>query len=69
MYAKLNKCEFPLDRISFLRHVVSKDGISANHGKVDVIANWKRLTIVTEIGLLRSSLRLPILDQIDSEMS
>ena len=69
MYAKLNKCEFSLDRISFLRHVVSKDGISANHEKVDVIANWKRLTIMTEIGLLRGSLRLLILDQIDSKMS
>ena len=25
LYAKLNKCEFLLDRVSFLRHVVSKD--------------------------------------------
>ena len=28
LYAKLNKCEFWLDRVSFLGHVVSKDGIS-----------------------------------------
>ena len=49
LYAKLNKCEFFLDRVSFLGHVVSKDGISVDPGKVDVVANWKRHTIVTWI--------------------
>ena len=28
LYAKLSKCEFWLDRVMFLGHVVSKDGIS-----------------------------------------
>ena len=55
MYAKLNKCEFWLDRVSFLGHVVSKDGISINPGKVDVVAYWKRPTTMIEI---RSSLGL-----------
>ena len=49
MYAKLKKCEFWLDRISFLGHVVIKDGISVDPGKVDAIANWRRPSIVTEI--------------------
>ncbi|RVW80134.1 Retrovirus-related Pol polyprotein from transposon 17.6 [Vitis vinifera] len=49
LYAKLKKCEFWLDRISFLGHVVSNDGISVDPGKVDVVANWRRPSIVTEI--------------------
>ncbi|KAL6332469.1 hypothetical protein AAG906_008497 [Vitis piasezkii] len=43
------KCEFWLDRISFLGHVVSNDGISVDPGKVDVVANWRRPSTVTEI--------------------
>ena len=39
LYSKLNKCEFQLDRVSFLGHVVSKDGTSFDLGKVDVVAN------------------------------
>ena len=49
LYAKLKKCEFWLDRVSFLGHVVTKDGISVDLGKVDVVSNWRRPTTVTEI--------------------
>ena len=49
LYVKSNKCEFWLDKVSFLRHVVSKDGISVDLEKVDVVADWKRPTIVTKI--------------------
>ncbi|WJZ87492.1 hypothetical protein VitviT2T_006866 [Vitis vinifera] len=49
LYAKLKKCEFWLDKVSFLGHVVTKDGISVNPGKVDVVANWSRPSTVTEI--------------------
>ena len=43
------KCEFWLDRVSFLGHVVTKDGISVNPGKVDAVSNWRIPNIVTEI--------------------
>ncbi|RVW14606.1 hypothetical protein CK203_083863 [Vitis vinifera] len=33
LYAKLKKCEFWLDKVYFLGHVVTKDGISADPGK------------------------------------
>ena len=49
MYAKLKKCEFWLDRVSFLGLVVTKDGISVDPGKVDAVSNWRRPTTVTEI--------------------
>ena len=49
LYAKLKKCELWLDRISFLGHVVTKDGISIDPGKVDAMSNWRRPTTVTKI--------------------
>ena len=49
LYAKLHNCEFCLDRVYFLRHVVSKDDISIDLRKLDVVGDWKRPTIVTEI--------------------
>ena len=49
LYAKLKKCEFWLDKVSFLGHVVTKDGISVDLGKVDVVSNWRRPITVTEI--------------------
>ena len=49
MYAKLKKCEFWLDKVSFLGHVVTKDDISVDPGKVDAVSNWRRPNTVTEI--------------------
>ena len=49
LYAKFSKCEFWLDKVSFLGHVVTKDGISIDPGKVHVVANWRRPTTVTKI--------------------
>ncbi|WJZ82022.1 hypothetical protein VitviT2T_001820 [Vitis vinifera] len=49
LYAKLKKCEFWLDKVSFLGHVVTKDDISVDLGKVDVVSNWRRPNTVTEI--------------------
>ncbi|KAL6313607.1 hypothetical protein AAG906_006976 [Vitis piasezkii] len=48
LYAKLKKCEFWLDKVSFLGHEVTKDGISIDPGKVDV-SNWRRPNSVIEI--------------------
>ena len=49
LYAKLKKCEFWLDKVSFLGHVVIKDGISVEPGNINTIANWRRPNTVTEI--------------------
>ena len=49
LYAKLMKCEFWLDKVSFLGYVVTKDGISVDPGKVDAVSNWRRPNTVTEI--------------------
>ena len=38
--AKFKKCEFWMDRVPFLGHVVSKDGISVDPSKIEVVKNW-----------------------------
>ena len=49
MYAKLKKCEFWLESVAFLGHVISKDGISIDPKKVEAVVEWNRLNSVTEI--------------------
>ena len=49
LYAKFSKCEFWLDSVSFLGHVVSKDGVMVDPSKIEVVNNWVRPTNVTEI--------------------
>ena len=55
LYAKFSKCEFWLDRVQFLGHVVSRDGISVDPAKIDAVSKWPVPTNVTEI---RNFLRL-----------
>ena len=49
LYAKFSKCEFWLDQVAFLGHVVSKDDIQVHPKKIEVIIDWSRPTIVTEV--------------------
>ena len=38
LYAKVSKCEFWLEQISFLGHIISKDGISVDPVKVEAVS-------------------------------
>ena len=49
MYAKFSKCEFWLDQVAFLGHVVSKDGIQVDPRKIKAVIDWPRPTTVTEV--------------------
>ena len=49
LYAKLKNCEFWLDSVAFLGHVVSKDGIVVDLKKVEAVVEWNRLNNVTEV--------------------
>ena len=49
LYAKFSKCQFWLDRVAFLGHVVSAEGISVDPQKIEAIVDWKPPTNVTEV--------------------
>ncbi|GJY83482.1 retrotransposon protein, putative, ty3-gypsy subclass [Tanacetum coccineum] len=49
LYAKFLKCEFWLQQVAFLGHIVSADGIIMDPSKVEAITKWPRPTTVTEI--------------------
>src|SRR5262249_52882837 len=47
--AKYSKCEFWLQSIAFLGHVISRDGIQVDPRKIEAVISWQRPTTVTEI--------------------
>ncbi|MFV1332652.1 reverse transcriptase family protein, partial [Klebsiella pneumoniae] len=49
LYAKFSKCEFWLDSVSFLGHVVSKDGVMVDPSMIEAMKSWVRPTNVTEV--------------------
>ena len=49
LYAKLSKCEFWLNEVSFLGHIVSKEGIRVDPKKIEVVVEWKPPRNVTEV--------------------
>jgi hypothetical protein len=49
LFAKLKKCEFWLEKVSFLGHVISKDGVAVDPSKIEAVMNWERPTNVREI--------------------
>lgn len=55
LYAKLSKCEFWLDKVAFLRHIISGEGISMDPAKVEAVLEWNPPGNVSEV---RSFLRL-----------
>jgi hypothetical protein len=46
---KLNKCEFWLEDVSFLGHIISEGGISIDPSKVKDILSWKTPQNVSDI--------------------
>ena len=49
MYAKLSKCQFWLDRVAFLGHVISVEGVSVDPQKIEAVVNWKPPKNVSEV--------------------
>nr|GEX79208.1 putative reverse transcriptase domain-containing protein [Tanacetum cinerariifolium] len=58
LYAKISKCEFWLQEVHFLRHVVNQSGIHVDQTKIEAVNNWKAPTTLLEI---RSFLGLAVL--------
>jgi hypothetical protein len=49
LYAKFSKCEFWLDQVEFLGHVISKEGIAVNPIKVESVLEWEAPKNVKQI--------------------
>ena len=49
LYAKLSKCDFYKDRIQYLGHIISEEGIFMDHDKIEAIKNWPTPKNVTEV--------------------
>ena len=49
LYAKLSKCQFWLDRVAFLGHVISVEGVSMDPHKIEAVVNWKPPKNVSEV--------------------
>nr|GFA57216.1 putative reverse transcriptase domain-containing protein [Tanacetum cinerariifolium] len=51
-YVKFLKCEFWLGHVAFLGHIVSADGITMDHAKVEAITKWPRPKTITEFVIM-----------------
>ncbi|GJR34561.1 putative reverse transcriptase domain-containing protein [Tanacetum coccineum] len=60
LYAKFSKCEFWLQEVQFLGHVVNQNGIHIDPSKIEAVKNWKGPTTPSEI---RSFLGLAGMEQ------
>jgi hypothetical protein len=49
IYAKFSKYEFWLQKVNFLGHILTIEGVDVDPEKVIAVANWKRPTTVIEI--------------------
>jgi hypothetical protein len=49
LYAKFNKCEFSLEKISFLGHILTAEGVAVDPEKVETVSNWQQPTNVSKI--------------------
>ena len=49
LYGKLSKCEFWLEEVQFLGHVISTNGIAMDPAKIETVLKWERPKTVTEV--------------------
>ncbi|GJU98295.1 putative reverse transcriptase domain-containing protein [Tanacetum coccineum] len=48
LYTKISKCDFWLDSMQFLGHVIDSSGVHADPAKIEAIKNWAAPTTPTE---------------------
>ncbi|GJX94908.1 putative reverse transcriptase domain-containing protein [Tanacetum coccineum] len=55
LYAKFSKCDFWLDSVQFLGHVIDRNGVHVDPAKIEAIKNWAAPTTPTEVGKIRNT--------------
>jgi hypothetical protein len=49
LYAKFSKCEFRMEKVAFLGHVLSAEGRAVDPSKVESVTKWEQPLNVTDI--------------------
>jgi hypothetical protein len=49
LYAKFSRCEFWLEKVAFLGHILIVEGVTMNPKKVEVVTHWQQPTNMTEV--------------------
>jgi hypothetical protein len=49
LYAEFSKCEFWLEKVAFLGHILTAEGVAVDPEKVEAVSNWQQPTNVSEI--------------------
>ncbi|GJU35540.1 putative reverse transcriptase domain-containing protein [Tanacetum coccineum] len=49
LYAKFSKCDFWLDSVQFLGHVIDSNGVHVDPAKIEAIKNWAAPTTPTKV--------------------
>ncbi|GJV44582.1 putative reverse transcriptase domain-containing protein [Tanacetum coccineum] len=49
LYAKFSKCDFWLDSVQFLGHVIDRSGVHVDPAKIEAIKSWVAPTTLTEV--------------------
>ena len=49
LYAKFSKCEFWLEKVAFLGHILTAEGVTVDSEKVEAVSNWQQPTNASEI--------------------
>jgi hypothetical protein len=42
LYAKFEKCKFWLEKVAFLSHVLTADGVVVDPSKIEAVIEWKQ---------------------------
>ncbi|GJY33883.1 putative reverse transcriptase domain-containing protein [Tanacetum coccineum] len=56
LYAKFSKCDFWLDLVRFLGHVIDRNGVHVDPAMIEAIRNWAAPTTPTEMRTIRDTL-------------
>ena len=49
LYAKFNKCEFWLEEVAFLGHILTAEGVAVDPAKIEAMKEWGQPRNVTDI--------------------
>jgi len=48
-YAKFSKCEFWLEKVAFLGHVLTAEGVAVDPAKIEAVIEWPQPKNITDI--------------------